>query len=413
MISNPAEIRTRCVIVGGGPAGMMTGFLLARAGVEVVVLEKHADFNRDFRGDTIHPSTLELMHELGLLEEFLQVPHQELHELRAVMNGHPVPMADFSHLPTHCKFIAFMPQWDFLNFLASHAKKFPTFTLRMDHEVTELIFDAADSARVIGVRAKTPDGERTFLGDLVIGADGRHAVTHTRGHFQIREFGVPIDVLWTRLSKRETDPKQSLGFFRGGRLLVLLDRGDYFQVGFVIPKGAFEEIKQRGFPNFHADIVAMAPFLNDRVSELDDWSKTKLLTVQINRLKRWAHNGLLCIGDSAHAMSPAGGVGINLALQDAVATANLLAQKLREGPVSLADLHLVQKRREWPVRLIQTMQVFIHRRVVSGRPSSSADDSLPLIGRLFRWFPLLRRLPARFIGIGPRPEHIRSPVSDS
>jgi 2-polyprenyl-6-methoxyphenol hydroxylase-like FAD-dependent oxidoreductase len=413
LISNPAEIRTRCVIVGGGPAGMMTGFLLARAGVEVVVLEKHADFNRDFRGDTIHPSTLELMHELGLLEEFLQVPHQELHELRAVMNGHPVPMADFSHLPTHCKFIAFMPQWDFLNFLASHAKKFPTFTLRMDHEVTELIFDAADSARVIGVRAKTPDGERTFLGDLVIGADGRHAVTHTRGHFQIREFGVPIDVLWTRLSKRETDPKQSLGFFRGGRLLVLLDRGDYFQVGFVIPKGAFEEIKQRGFPNFHADIVAMAPFLNDRVSELDDWSKTKLLTVQINRLKRWAHNGLLCIGDSAHAMSPAGGVGINLALQDAVATANLLAQKLREGPVSLADLHLVQKRREWPVRLIQTMQVFIHRRVVSGRPSSSADDSLPLIGRLFRWFPLLRRLPARFIGIGPRPEHIRSPVSDS
>lgn len=399
---------------------MMTGFLLARAGVEVVVLEKHADFNRDFRGDTIHPSTLELMHELGLLEEFLRVPHQELDKLRAVMNGHPVPVADFSRLPTRCKFIAFMPQWDFLNFLASHAKKFPTFTLRMQHEVTDLLFDAgreldglkpsnSDKARVIGVRAKTPDGDRNFLGDLVIGADGRHAVTHTRGHFEIREFGVPIDVLWTRLSKRETDPKQSLGFFRGGRLLVLLDRGDYFQVGFVIPKGAFEEITQRGFPKFHADIVAMAPFLGDRVTELDNWSKIKLLTVQINRLKRWAHNGLLCIGDSAHAMSPAGGVGINLALQDAVATANLLARKLREGPVSLADLDQVQKRREWPVRLIQTMQVFIHRRVVSGRPSSGANDSLPLIGRLFRWFPLLRRLPARFIGIGPRPEHIHSP----
>ena len=420
MISDLADIQTRCVIVGGGPAGMMIGFPLARAGVEVVVLEKHADFNRDFRGDTIHPSTLELMHELGLLEEFLRLPHQELHELRAVMNGHPVPMADFSHLPTRCKFIAFMPQWDFLNFLASHAKQFPTFSLHMQHEVTDLVFDASpeldglkpsssDRARVIGVRAKTPDGERNFLGDLVIGADGRHSVVHERAGLAVQEFGVPIDVLWTRLSKRETDPKQSLGFFRGGRLLVLLDRGDYFQVGFVIPKGTFEEIKQRGFAKFHANIAAMAPFLHDRVAELDDWSKIKLLTVQINRLRRWAREGLLCIGDSAHAMSPAGGVGINLALQDAVATANLLSVKLRRGPVSLADLDEVQKRREWPVRLIQTMQVFIHRRVVSGRPSSGAHDSLPFIGRLFRWFPFLRRLPARFIGIGPRPEHIHSP----
>ena len=384
---------------------MMTGFLLARAGVNVVVLEKHADFNRDFRGDTIHPSTLELMHELGLLDEFLQVPHQQLNQLRAVMNGHPVPMADFSHLPTHCKFIAFMPQWDFLNFLAEHAKRFPTFALHMQHEVTDLILE---SGRVIGVKAATPEGERAVHADLVIGADGRHAITHTRGDFEIREFGVPIDVLWTRLSKRESDPKQSLGFFRQRRLLVLLDRGDYFQVGFVIPKGTFEKIKQDGFAKFHAEIVAMAPFLRDRVDELDDWSKIKLLTVQINRLERWAREGLLCIGDSAHAMSPAGGVGINLALQDAVATANLLAVKLRAGLVSYADLEQVQKRREWPVRLIQRMQVFIHRYVVSARPSRQSD-SLPFIGRLFRWLPLLRRLPARFIGLGPRPEHIQSP----
>ena len=420
MIPDQGDIQTRCVIVGGGPAGMMIGFLLARAGIEVVVLEKHADFNRDFRGDTIHPSTLELMHELGLLEEFLRLPHQELHELRAVMNGHPVPMADFSHLPTRCKFIAFMPQWDFLNFLASHAKKFPTFSLHMQHRVIDLVFGAggeldglkpssSKSARIIGVRATTPNGERNFLADLVIGADGRHSVVHERAELAVQEFGVPIDALWTRLSKRETDPKQSLGFFRGGRLLVLLDRGDYFQVGFVIPKGAFEEIKRRGFAKFHADIVAMAPFLHDRVAELDDWSKIKLLTVQINRLRRWAREGLLCIGDSAHAMSPAGGVGINLALQDAVATANLLSAKLARGPVSLADLEQVQKRREWPVRLIQTMQVFVHRRVVSGQPSGSDSDTLPFIGRLFRWFPFLRRLPARSIGIGPRPEHIHSP----
>jgi len=384
---------------------MMAGYLLARARVEVIVLEKHADFFRDFRGDTIHPSTLEVMYELGLLDDFLKLPHQEVRELRGIFNGHPVAMADFSRLPTHCKFIAFMPQWDFLNFLAEKAKAFPTFDLRMQHEVVDLLWDGV---RVTGVRAKTPAGERELRADLVIGADGRHAITHTHAKLELQEFGVPIDVLWMRLSKRANDPQQSLGFFQHGKLLVLLDRGDYFQVGFVIPKGGFNEIKKRGLPALHADVVQLGGFLQDRIAELDDWEKIKLLTVQINRLKKWCREGLLCIGDNAHAMSPAGGVGINLALQDAVATANLLAARLRERPVTMSELEQVQRRREWPTRVIQSMQAFIHRNVVSGR-STGNDDKLPLLPRIFLWFPFLRGLPARLIGLGLRPEHVRSP----
>jgi 2-polyprenyl-6-methoxyphenol hydroxylase-like FAD-dependent oxidoreductase len=383
---------------------MMTGYLLARAGVDVVVLEKHADFNRDFRGDTIHPSTLDLIYELGLLDEFLKLPHQEFSQLRGIFNGHLIPMADFSRLPTHCKFIAFMPQWDFLNFFAAKAKGFPSFTLHMQHEVIDLIFD---QERVSGVRVKTLGGERDFRADLVIGADGRHALTHTQAGFEIQELGVPIDALWMHISKREGDPEQLFGFFRHGKLLVLINRETYYQAGFVIPKGGIEAIKQRGLRALHRDIVALAPFLKDRIAELDDWSKIKLLTVQINRLRKWYRQGLLCIGDSAHAMSPAGGVGINLALQDAVATANLLAAKLKAGPVSVADLALVQKRREWPTRVIQAMQAFIHRRVVTGRESRSGG-SLPILLKLLQWFRAFRSLPARLIGIGPRPEHIHS-----
>jgi 2-polyprenyl-6-methoxyphenol hydroxylase-like FAD-dependent oxidoreductase len=404
---SPEELQTRCVVVGGGPAGMMLGFLLARAGVQVVVLEKHADFLRDFRGDTIHPSTLELMHELDLLEEFLEQPHQELAELRGVINGQTVPIADFSRLPTHCKFIAFMPQWDFLNFLSSHAKHFPSFELRMEHEVTDLIIE---NNRVTGVRAKTPDGELDVRSDLVFGADGRSSTVRDRAGFEVRQFGVPIDVLWMRISKHEEDPQQGLGFFQHGKLVVLLDRGDYWQCGYVIPKGAFDLIKARGLSRFHDELVRMVGFLRDRVAELDDWSKIRLLTVQINRLRKWYREGLLCIGDAAHAMSPAGGVGINLAIQDAVAAANLLAEKLRQGPVSIVDFHKVQRRREWPAALIQRMQAFIHRHVVTGRETSS-KSSLPLFPLLLKHFPILRQLPARFIGIGPRPEHVRSPAA--
>ena len=399
------KLQTRCVIAGGGPAGIMAGYLFARAGVPVIVLEKHADFFRDFRGDTIHPSTLELMYELGLLDEFLKQSHQEVRELRAVVNGQAVPIANFKKLPTHCKFIAFMPQWDFLNFLSTHAKEFPSFRLLMQHEVVDLLFE---HQRTVGVRVKTPGGELEIHADLIIGADGRHSIVQAHAGLERQELGVAIDVLWMQLSKKQDDPQQTLGFFQGGKLLVLLDRGEYWQCGFVIPKGGFDAIKARGLQQLHNDIVGFAGFLRDCVAELDDWSKIKLLTVQINRLRHWCCEGLLCIGDSAHAMSPAGGVGINLAIQDAVATANLLAGKLRTGPVSLDDLRKVQARREWPTRLIQAMQVFVHRHVVTGQ-TSQRKDSLPLVVRLLKWFPVLRQLPARFIGIGPRPEHFRSP----
>ncbi len=316
-------VTTACAIAGGGPAGMMLGFLLARAGVDVLVLEKHADFLRDFRGDTIHPSTLQVMAELGLLDEFLKRPHQEVRELSADIGGERVTIADFSHLPTRCPFVAFMPQWDFLNFLAEQAKRYPTFHLKMQAEVTDLIFDGD---RVAGLRAKTPQGELAVRADLVVGADGRHSTVRALAGLKVEDKGAPMDVLWLRLSKRKDDGAESLGRIDAGRLFVMLDRGDYWQCAFVIPKGGFDELRRRGLPAFRAAIAELKPSLADRVTELQSWDDVKLLTVTVDRLKRWYRPGLLCIGDAAHAMSPVGGVGINLAIQDAVAAANILSR---------------------------------------------------------------------------------------
>lgn len=401
----PDKIQTRCCIVGGGPAGMMLGFLFARAGVEVVVLEKHADFLRDFRGDTIHPSTLEVVQELGLLGDLLKRPHQKARQLGGQIGDVQLTVADFSHLPTMCKFVAFMPQWDFLSFVAEHAKRFPTFRLIMEAEVTDLILDRE---RVAGVQAHTPRGPLAIHADLVIGADGRHSTVRDRAGFEIVNLGAPIDVLWMRLSRRPDDPDQSLGRFNAGRILVTIDRGDYWQCAFVIPKGTFQEIQQKGLASFRDTIAMIAPFLRDRIAELREWGDIKLLTVSVDRLRRWYRPGLLCIGDAAHAMSPIGGVGINLAVQDAVATANILAPHLRHGAVTTEHLRAVQRRRDWPTRATQRLQVFLQDRVIGRVLGSSGRLSLPLPLRLLRRWTFLRRLPARLIGMGFRPEHVRT-----
>jgi 2-polyprenyl-6-methoxyphenol hydroxylase-like FAD-dependent oxidoreductase len=401
------ELATRCCIAGGGPAGMMLGLLLARAGIPVLVLEKHADFLRDFRGDTIHPSTLELMHELGILEEFLRLPHQEVQTLGGQIGDDFVQVADFGHLPTHCRFIVLMPQWDFLDFIAEQANRYPAFQLRMEAEVKDLI---VESRRVAGVRAATPEGELEVRAGLVIGADGRHSTVRERAGLEILDLGAPMDVLWMRLSRHRHDPGQTLGRFDAGRIFVMLNRDDYWQCAFVIPKGGYDEIRGRGLASFREEIAQLAPYLRDRTGELADWSDIKLLSVSVDRLRQWYRPGLLCIGDAAHAMSPVGGVGINLAIQDAVAAANILAPRLQQGPVSERDLRAVQQRREFPTRATQRMQVAVQNRVIGRVLVSTRKPSTPLIVRLLRLMPFLTRLPARLIGLGVRPEHVRTPA---
>jgi 2-polyprenyl-6-methoxyphenol hydroxylase-like FAD-dependent oxidoreductase len=398
-------LQTRCCIAGGGPAGMMLGFLLASMGVEVVVLEKHADFLRDFRGDTIHPSTLEIMYELGILNEFLKRPHQEVRQLAGQIGAETVAIADFTHLPTHCKFLGLMPQWDFLNFIVEQARRCPSFHLKMEAEVTEIVEAAG---KVVGVKAKTPTGELEVLADLIVGADGRHSVVRERAGFSVLNLGAPMDVLWMRMSRNPTDPEQTFGRFDSGRILVFLNQEDYWQTAYVIPKGKADELRQKGLPAFRQELVRLAPFLQDRVAELRDWDDIKLLTVAVDRLSRWFRPGLLCIGDAAHAMSPIGGVGINLAIQDAVATANILGERLRQGTVSLGDLQAVQRRRTFPTRATQRMQVIVQNNVIRRVLGSTKPIRPPWPVKLLGRWKFLQRIPARVVGMGFRPEHVKT-----
>jgi 2-polyprenyl-6-methoxyphenol hydroxylase-like FAD-dependent oxidoreductase len=406
-ISQAQSDQATCCIVGGGPAGVVLGFLLARAGVDVLVIEKHEDFFRDFRGDTIHPSTLEVMHELGVLDELLRLPHQRMTEGVAHFGRRVVRMADFTRLRTRCGFIALMPQWDFLDFLAGQARQFPGFRMRMGTEATGLIFDGE---RVVGVAARTAEGPLEVRAKLVVGADGRRSTVRTCAGLEVIDSGSPIDVLWFRLTRRRDDPPDAGGtyYISAGQFMVLINRDAYWQCAYVIRKGSLPQRQRQGIEAFRQDVARCVPFLTDRTTEIGDWDDLKLLSVRVDHLRTWHRDGLLCIGDAAHAMSPIAGVGINLAIQDAVAAANLLAPELKKPSLRPAALAAVQKRREAPARMTQWFQILLHKHLLGRIFDSPGLIRPPLFMRLADWFPKLQRLAARTIAVGFRPEHVES-----
>ena len=404
---SPRSITTRCCIVGGGPAGMMLGYLLGRAGIDVMVLEKHADFFRDFRGDTVHPSTLQVMAELGLIDDFLKLPHQRLQTMDGKFGDATIRIADLSRLKVNYPFIAFMPQWDFLNFLREHGKRFAALKVMMNAEATDLI---RSGDTIAGVKVTTPEGPVDIHADLTIGCDGRHSIVREHADLEREEIGAPMDVLWFRAGKAAVTGENLLARLEPGKMMVTFDRGDYWQCAYVIAKGQYEAVKARGLDVFIEDVARMAPILKSGLADVKDWDDVKLLTVAIDRLTRWTRPGLLCIGDAAHAMSPVGGVGVNLAVQDAVATANLLAAKLVDGCPSEQDHDAVRRRREFPVRMTQAMQVVVQNNLISA--ALKPDDQplrVPMLARIVNAVPWLQGVTARFVGLGVRPEHVHSP----
>jgi 2-polyprenyl-6-methoxyphenol hydroxylase-like FAD-dependent oxidoreductase len=402
-------IKTRCCIVGGGPAGMMLGYLLGRAGIETLVLEKHADFFRDFRGDTVHPSTLQVMHELGLIEGFLKLPHQQLQQMNGLFGGTSVRIADLSRLKVNYPFIAFMPQWDFLNYLRECGKRFASLKVMMNAEATGLI---RSGDTIVGVKADTPEGPVEIHADLTIGCDGRHSIVRQCANLEVEEIGAPMDVLWFRAGRHANETENLFARLDPGKMMVTFDRGDYWQCAYVIAKGQYDVVKDRGLDAFRNDIVALAPILRAGMADVKTWDDVKLLTVAINRLKRWTRPGLLCIGDAAHAMSPVGGVGVNLAVQDAVATANLLAAKLANGCPDENELNEVRRRREFPMRVTQAMQVLVQNKVISvALKLGDQPFKIPLFARIVNAVPWLQGITARFLAIGVRPEHVNSPAA--
>src|SRR5262245_7261088 len=381
---------------------MMLGFLLARAGVPVTVLEKHADFLRDFRGDTVHPSTLEMMYELGLLDEFLKLPHTAVRQVAIQIGQDRVVIGHFEHLPVHCKFVALMPQWDFLNFIAEHARRYQTFDLRMRAEATGLI---EENGRIVGVRAARADAELEVSAQVTVVCDGRHSIVRAKAGLESDDYGAPMDVMWFRLSRKPGDSEETVGHIENGRMIVMLNRNDYWQCAYVIPKGSADKVRRDGLDKFRAAVGGMSPLTRDRLDEIDSWDKVKLLTVAVDRLRLWYRLGLLCTGDAAHAMSPIGGVGINLAVQDAVAAANILADPLRRGAVTIETLKEVQQRREFPTRFTQRLQIVMQNNVISPALSGTRP-SAPFFMKMMQW-PLLRRIPGCVLALGIRPEHVR------
>lgn len=385
---------------------MMLGYLLGRAGIDVVVLEKHADFFRDFRGDTVHPSTLQVMDELGLIDGFLKLPHQRLQKMDGLFGGTPVRIADLSRLNTKYPFIAFMPQWDFLNFLREAGKRFASLRVMMNTEAVDLI---RRGETIAGVRAKTPEGPIDIEADLTIACDGRHSTVRERAGLEVEEIGAPMDVLWFRAGRKADETESVFARVEPGKMMITFDRGDYWQCAYVIGKGQHDAVKARGLQALLDDVVRMAPILRSGIADVKSFDDIKLLTVAINRLARWTRPGLLLIGDAAHAMSPVGGVGVNLAVQDAVATANLLADKLQHGCPSEDELDAVRRRREFPVKMTQAMQVIVQNNIISGAlQGGDRPLKVPLIVRLITALPWLQGIPARLIALGVRPEHVQS-----